>query len=87
MNRSRTNTRLWTLAAAFTLALLMMPLSTRPGSAEDHRSKPFVPPVVFQAAGPTTDSIRGTVDEFRAALGGGDNGNGGPVGGGRREIN
>jgi hypothetical protein len=87
MNRSRTNTRLWTLAAAFTLALLMMPLSTRQGSAEDHRSKHSVPPVVFQAAGPTTDSIQGTVDEYRATLGGADNGNGGPVGGGRREIN
>src|SRR4029450_1006735 len=87
MNRSRTNTRLWTLAAAYTLALLMMPLSTRQGSAEDHRSKHSVPPVVFQAAGPTTDSIQGTGDEYRATLGGADNGNGGPVGGGRREIN
>jgi len=70
MNRSRTNTRVWTLAAAFTLALLMMPLSSRQASAEDHGSKRFVPPVVFQAAGPTTGSIQGTVDEFRAALGG-----------------
>ena len=33
------------------------------------KSKNLVPPVVFQAAGPTADSIEGTVDEFRAALG------------------
>ena len=49
---------------------------------------PFVAPSVFQAAGPTADSIQGAVDEFRDALGGIDNGNNpGPLGGGRREIN
>jgi hypothetical protein len=43
--------------------------------------------VVFQAAGPTIGSIQGSVDEFRAALGDPNNGNGGPQASGRREIN
>src|SRR5688572_21005463 len=43
---------------------------------------------VFQAAGPTVESIQGTVDAFRAALGEPNNGNTpGPLTGGRREIN
>lgn len=43
---------------------------------------------VFQAAGPNTASIQGTVDQFRAALGGANNGSvPGPIDGGRREIN
>jgi hypothetical protein len=48
----------------------------------------FVPPAVFQAAGPTASSIQSTVDEFRAALGDPNNGNNpGPLQMGRREIN
>jgi hypothetical protein len=44
--------------------------------------------VVFQAAGPNAGSIQGTVDQFRAALGGGNNANlPGPLDAGRREIN
>ena len=43
---------------------------------------------VFQAAGPNPASIQSTVDQFRLALGGGNNGNNpGPLAGGRREIN
>jgi len=43
---------------------------------------------VFQAAGPTLDSIQGTVDQFRAALGDPNNANTpGPLPSGRREIN
>ncbi len=43
---------------------------------------------VFQAAGPNAASIQGAVDQFRAAIGGANNGNApGPVAGGRREIN
>ena len=46
---------------------------------------------VFQAAGPNGASIEGTINEFRAALGGNNNGitpPGGPIiAGGRREIN
>jgi hypothetical protein len=49
---------------------------------------PFVPPTVFQAAGPSIESIQGTVDEFRAALGDPNNANAaGPLLTGRREIN
>jgi hypothetical protein len=48
----------------------------------------FVPPAVFQAAGPTASSIQSTVDAFRAALGDPNNGNNpGPLQTGRREIN
>jgi len=47
-----------------------------------------VAPTVFQAAGPTTASIQGTIDAYRAALGGLLNGNNpGPLVSGRREIN
>lgn len=43
---------------------------------------------VFQAAGPSAASIQSTVDEFRVALGGENNGNvPGPLQAGRREIN
>src|ERR1041385_7531823 len=46
------------------------------------------PPIVFQAAGPTAASIQSAVDEFRAAIGGVNNGNAaGPLATGRREIN
>ena len=45
-------------------------------------------PVVFKAAGPTAASIQGSVDQFRTALGGANNGNApGPLATGRREIN
>ena len=48
----------------------------------------FVAPSVFQAAGPTTASIAGTIDAFRLALGGINNANNaGPLATGRREIN
>ena len=43
---------------------------------------------VFQAAGPTSDAIQGTVDAFRVALGDPNNANTpGPLATGRREIN
>jgi len=46
------------------------------------------PPAIFQAAGPGASAIQGSVDSFRAALGGVNNGNApGPLAGGRREIN
>jgi hypothetical protein len=55
---------------------------------DDDRSKEFVPPTVFQAAGPTIASIQSTVDQYRAALGAVNNGNApGPLASGRREIN
>jgi hypothetical protein len=50
--------------------------------------KDVAAPVVFQAAGPDVASIQGTVDRFRAALGGVNNLNvPGPLDSGRREIN
>jgi hypothetical protein len=49
---------------------------------------PFVAPAVFQAAGPTVESIQSTVDAYRAALGEPNNLNSpGPLASGRREIN
>jgi len=54
-----------------------------PANDKDH-----VPPIVFQAAGPTAESIQSSVDAFRAALGEPNNGNApGPLDNGRREIN
>jgi hypothetical protein len=47
----------------------------------------FVAPAVFQAAGPSGSSIQGVVADYRNALGGQNNGNDGPHGDGRREIN
>src|SRR5262245_11699304 len=48
----------------------------------------LVPPIIFQAAGPTADSIQSTVDAYRAALGDPNNANNpGPLPSGRREIN
>ena len=45
-------------------------------------------PVVFSAAGTDPASIQGTVDSFRTALGGVNNGNApGPLASGFREIN
>jgi len=50
--------------------------------------KVFVPPKVFQAAGPNAASIQSMVDACRAALGTPNNGNAaGPLTTGRREIN
>src|ERR1044072_7900884 len=48
----------------------------------------FVPPAVFQAAGPNIASIQGTITDFRAALGDPVNGNTlKELDSGRREIN
>jgi hypothetical protein len=56
--------------------------------AQGQTSNEFVPATVFQAAGPTKESIQGAVDQFRAALGEPNNLNAaGPLAGGRREIN
>jgi hypothetical protein len=74
--------------AALSLISVLLPV----GHAEEAEDKPFRPfdaPVVFQAAGPTPDSIRGTVNAFRAVPGLETvNGNNpGPLQSGRREIN
>lgn len=79
---------LLTVVAAFGLLSVMVSVPVRQALARDNTSKDFVPPIVFQAAGPTVESIQGTVDEFRAALGNPNNGNApGPLASGRREIN
>jgi hypothetical protein len=76
-----------TVIAAFGLLSTLLPVS-QTAHAQDTRSREFVPPVVFQAAGPTADSIQSSVDAFRAALGNPNNGNNpGPLKQGRREIN
>ena len=71
--------------------LTMLALSSVAPSASPWFEAPqssFVPPTVFQAAGPDIASIQGMVDRFRAALGGVNNLNApGPIVGGRREIN
>jgi hypothetical protein len=48
----------------------------------------LVAPMIFQAAGPTAESIEGTVEAYRTALGEPNNANApGPLSSGRREIN
>jgi len=80
---------LLTLVIAFGLLSVatMLPLS-QASDWRNKRSKDLDTPVVFQAAGPTVESIQSSVDEFRAALGEPNNANNsGPLANGRREIN
>ena len=74
------------LAAPIAIIGLMLILTAQAQNQDD-----AVTPTVFQAAGPNAASIAGTITEFRAALGGNNNGitpPGGPIiAGGRREIN
>jgi hypothetical protein len=77
-----------TVAAFGLLSVLVLVPIRQAADARDNKPKDFVPPVVFQAAGPTADSIQSSVDAFRAALGDPNNGNApGPLASGRREIN
>jgi hypothetical protein len=74
--------------AAVGLVTVMVYVPVRQAHAQGNTSEDFVPPSIFQAAGPTVDSIQSSVDEFRAALGEPNNGNTpGPLASGRREIN
>ena len=74
------------LSLGFAIAATFV--SPRPADAGNSSSASFVPPVVFQAAGPNAASIQSTVDAFRAALGNPNNGNAaGVLTSGRREIN
>jgi hypothetical protein len=71
------------IAFGFLSAIVLVPF----GQVAEAQGK-LVRPIIFQAAGPTADSIQGTVDEYRAALGDPNNGNTpGPLSSGRREIN
>src|SRR5829696_3656915 len=80
---------LLSLAAIMGLfAVMMMGPVRQTAHAQDNTTRDFVPPTVFQAAGPNASSIQSTVDAFRAALGSPNNGNApGPLASGRREIN
>jgi hypothetical protein len=70
------------VCAVIALLSAMIPLQVQEADAQDNA------PLVFQAAGPTVESIQGTVDQFRAALGDPNNLNvAGPLTSGRREIN
>ena len=74
------------------LGLLMVLLPVRAAHAQGNTAKDFIAPVVFQAAAPASDpiqTIKSTVDAFRAALGDPNNGNNPPPldRSGRREIN
>jgi hypothetical protein len=73
-------------AAAATLSLLIVASVVQPAHAQGNND--FDTPTVFQAAGPNAPSIQASIDQFRAALGGNNNGNAaGPLLAGRREIN
>ena len=98
LNKRRTN---WRWAGGFSLAIIFMILSVHveaqqllsdptiePVAIEDNTTIDFVPPSVFQAAGPNIASIQGTITDFRAALGDPVNGNAlEEKNTGRREIN
>ena len=76
------------LVLAFGVLSVLLPVR-QAAHAQDKAPEDFGPPVVFQAAGPTVDSIQSTVDAFRAALGDPNNGNNPPPldRSGHREIN
>jgi hypothetical protein len=80
---------LLTFAATFGLLSITVPITNRQTAhAQDNTTRDFVPPTVFQAAGPNAASIQSSVDAFRAALGNPNNlNNAGPLATGRREIN
>jgi hypothetical protein len=71
------------LTLAIGLLSITLPTTIRSTNAQNA----LVSPKVFQAAGNDVASIQSSVDAFRAALGDPNNGNGGPVEKGRREIN
>jgi hypothetical protein len=75
-------------ALAGLTAIALMASFVGEARAQSTDPKTFEPPAVFQAAGPTTASIQASLDAYRLALGGDNNGIAkGPLAGGRREIN
>ena len=72
---------------AFGLLSISIPSAVRSTHAQDNTTRDFVPPAVFQAAGPNAASIQSVVDAYRAALGNPNNGNAGSLLTGHREIN
>ena len=80
------NRMLLIVSIAAGLSLSMGSSSLQPAHAQ--KINVVNPPFIFQAAGPTIESIQGTIDQFRAALGEPNNANApGPLLVGRREIN
>src|SRR5512134_587359 len=81
--------KLLTIGSALGLLSAIVSLPVRPVvHAHGYTSKDRVPPIVFQAAGPTAASIQSSVDQYREALGLTNNGNtAGPLDSGHREIN
>jgi hypothetical protein len=93
----------WRWLASFSFAIIVMVLAVHanaqdlfnssdptigPVAIQDNTTVDFVPPTVFQAAGPNSASIQGTVADFRTALGDQINNNIlFEVGAGHREIN
>ena len=73
------------LAFSLLSVMVLVPVGQ---TAQAQGNQDLVPPIIFQAAGPTADSIQSTVDAYRAALGDPNNANNpGPLPSGRREIN
>jgi hypothetical protein len=85
--QSRLTNKLLTVAlAAFTGVTCLVGAQPTLAQSDGVPARAFVP-TVFQAAGPSAASIQSTVDEFRAKLGGNNNGNNPGLTSGRREIN
>ena len=74
-------------SVTFGALAVMQVLVIQPARGQGNSFNDFVPPTVFQAAGPTVSSIQGTVDQFRTALGANNNNDKGPIFSGHREIN
>lgn len=73
--------------AAFGFLSISTTIAVRSAHAQDNTTRDFVPPAVFQAAGPNAASIQSVVEAYRAALGNPNNGNAGSLMTGHREIN
>jgi len=100
MNKLKMN---WRWLVSFSLAIIALVLTAHaeaqellnsndltidPVAIQDNTTIDFVPPAVFQAAGPNAASIQGTITDFRAALGSQVNGNAlAELDSGHREIN
>jgi hypothetical protein len=69
-------------------AMSLMASSIGEARAQSTNPHTFEPPTVFQAAGPSIASIQASLEQYRLALGGDNNGvTKGPLTSGRREIN
>ena len=69
-------------------AMSLMASSIGEARAQSTNRHTFEPPTVFQAAGPSIASVQASLEQYRLALGGDNNGIAkGPLTSGRREIN